>query len=154
MKKQTNASNAEHDEIRKELKSEFIRIRKSQGTFPTDEFIEELVDKAVSVIFSEGIEQGYAQALEDVEKIILSLLRLKCVCRIRGLEVDVNNAKSDAYKNYYSGALDEYDVLWKHLEELRFIIADIECAEKYLSRAEKLEFKRLKQSLAKLKEKQ
>lgn len=82
------------------------------------------------------IKSIYKVAVEDT----LTLLRLKCLCRIRGLSVDIDNAKSENALNYHRGAKAEYEELLRHLDELNFIIADIQCAKKYLSKEEKKEF--------------
>jgi len=56
---------------------------------------------------------------ETSEERVLSLLRLKCICRLRGLEVDIKN-------NYpFKGRLQEYKELLSHLDDLKWIIADI-----------------------------
>lgn len=82
--------------------------------------------------------QTKEQIRREERKRVLGLLRLKCVCRIRGLGVDINHG----YK--FEGRLQEYEELLRHLEELRWIVADIECAKKYLSEEERESFERLK----------
>lgn len=97
--------------------------------------IKKIVDSIPKSAFVNGltriqIKSIYKVAVEDT----LSLLRLKCLCRIRGLKVDIENG-------YKLGAgLNEYEELLRHLDDLNFIIADIECAKKYLSKKEKKEF--------------
>ena len=83
------------------------------------------------------IGQGKTKALD----IFLRLMRLKCKCRISGLKIDILNH----YK--YEGRLDEYEELNNHLEDIKWIIADIECAHKYLDYIEKSEFEELKKEI-------
>lgn len=77
------------------------------------------------------------------EKRVLEILKLKCLCRIRGLSLDVENQKN---KEFFSGAKQEMEELYRHLDKLKWIIADIECAYKYLSDDERKLFKRLTNS--------
>ncbi|CAK0762149.1 hypothetical protein CCP3SC1AL1_3010008 [Gammaproteobacteria bacterium] len=69
----------------------------------------------------------------------MGLLQLKALCRIRGLETDISNGHK-----YFESGLQEYEELLRHLEELRWIIADIECAEGRLTDKEKRRFKEIK----------
>lgn len=77
-------------------------------------------------------------------KDILRLLRLKCKCRIRGLSCDIQNCKEGEEK-YFLGGRSEYEELLRHLEDIKFIIADIDCGEHYLTESEKEEFEELKE---------
>lgn len=95
----------------------------------------------VAVSFSRETEVKYLEKNRgNKEDRILELLRLKCLCRIRGLRVDIQNG----YK--FEGRLLECEELLRHLDKLKWIIADIECAEKYLSKEEKEKFERLKRN--------
>ena len=103
-------------------------IKKIVDSIPKKAFINGLTRMQIKKIYQTGVEDT------------LSLIRLKSLCRIRGLSVDIDNAKSENALNHHRGAKSEYEELYRHLEELKFIIADIECAKKYLSDKEKKEF--------------
>jgi hypothetical protein len=97
-------------------------------SIPKEAFVKGLTRMHIKKIYRTGIEDT------------LKLLRLKCLCRIRGLSVDIDNAKSENALNYHREAKAEYEELFRHLDELNFIISDIRCAKKYLSNEEKKEF--------------
>lgn len=112
---------------RKKMNEEFYanNMKKIVDSIPKSAFVNGLTRIQIKNIYKIGVEDT------------LSLLRLKCLCRIRGLSIDIKNQPN---KEYYGGAKNEYQELYRHLEELKFIIADIECAKKYLSKEEKKEF--------------
>lgn len=97
------------------------------GQFATNEV-------AINEFIAEGIKFGKNQ--ESIN--ILELLKLKCKCRIRGLEID----KQNGYK--VDIALIEYNELLRHLEQISFIIADVDCDYKYLNEEEKKSFENIK----------
>ena len=84
---------------------------------------------------------------EKIIEQVLEILKIKCNVRMRGLEIDIKNQKN---KDYYLGALNEYDVLFRHLDKLKWIIADIECGNEYLDEEEKIYFEKLKSEIGKL----
>ena len=73
---------------------------------------------------------------------VLELMRLKAKCRIRGLEVDLSNGHK-----YFESGKQEYEELLRHLEKIDYILADIECAKKYLTKEEKIDLEILKFNL-------
>lgn len=75
------------------------------------------------------------------EKRVLEIIKLKRLCRIRGLTLDIQNGHE-----YFKSAKSEYEELYRHLDKLKWIIADIECAYKYLSDDERKLFKKLTDS--------
>ena len=92
--------------------------------------------KDLNIAYNDGLEEGRRE--EQIK--ILRLLQIKCNCRMRGLEIDIKNQEN---KDYYTGALNEYDILFRHLSELKYIKADIKCAWKYLSDKEREEYYKL-----------
>ena len=77
---------------------------------------------------------------------ILRLLKLKIVCRTRGLTLDIHNQES---KDFYIGARKELEEFYRHIADLdlKYLIADIECAKKYLDTEEIKEFEELLKTL-------
>ncbi len=88
------------------------------------------------------------QIQKEERERVLELIKLKIICRTRGLKVDVSTQED---KEYFLGAKEEFETFLRHLSDknqrptLRWIKADIECAKKYLSDKEKKLFKELKQ---------
>lgn len=76
----------------------------------------------------------------DYKKAILELIQLRTTCRIRGLDVDI---KTQSNPDFFMGAKDVMETLHRHLDDLKWIIVDIECAMKYLDDDEKKKFKKL-----------
>ncbi len=76
-------------------------------------------------------------------KEILQLIELRTICRIRGLETDVRVVPIKN-KDYFRGAKEEMEVLLRHLDALKWIVADIDCATKYLEDDELKKFKYLR----------
>jgi len=74
---------------------------------------------------------------------VLEMIRLRTLCRIRGLGIDIRVTG----KEYFRGAKEELEVLYRHLEELRWIEADIECAKRYLSEEDYKKFKKISKKL-------
>ncbi len=72
---------------------------------------------------------------------VLRILKLKLVCRSGGLLIDKKCQKN---KEFYDGAYSEIEELNRHLDNIKWIFADIDCAEKYLSIYEKKDYKELK----------
>lgn len=107
--------------------SSVVERERKLGQFGTNEV-------AINEFIAEGISFGKKQ--ESIN--FLELLKLKCKCRLRGLEID----KRNGYK--VDIAIQEYQELLRHLEQVSFIIADIDCAEKYLNKEEKNIFANLK----------
>ena len=126
------------EELEKELKLEFGFINKGYGSREARERNIELLKAELN-----GINLGL-EALSRKNKEIFRLLRIKCNVRMRGLECDIRTQKN---KDYFTGALNEYNELYRHLEKIDWIIADIECGSKYLDEKEKKEFIKLKQQL-------
>lgn len=77
---------------------------------------------------------------EIVNKIedTLALIKIKLLCRIRGLDVDISNGH-----NYFKSSKQELEELYRHLEKLDYIKADIKCAWKYLSKEERKQYLKL-----------
>ena len=90
-------------------------------------------EKQAEDILEEINRQKKIAKFEEQQR-ILSILRIKCLCRIRGLKTDI----SCGYK--HEGRLDEYEELLRHLKEIKWIVADIECGLKYLSDNERKTF--------------
>lgn len=110
-----------------EIYSLVVDRERKLGQYSTNEV-------AINEFIAEGIKFGKSK--ESIN--LLELLKLKCKCRIRGLEID----KSNGYK--VDIALIEYQELLRHLEQVSFIIADVDCAFKYLNPEEKVLFEKLK----------
>lgn len=106
----------------------------------TIEFIENNGDYDYSEI-REEVETALRVHHEKVIKEVLEFLKLKCLCRIRGLKTDIDNGYQ------FESGLKEYEELLRHLEKLDYIDADISCAEKYLNKKEKQEFIILRKKL-------
>ena len=87
------------------------------------------------------------ERFEKSKREIMDLLKLKVKCRIRGLSVDIENG----YGDFYKGAKREMEELLRHLESLDYIVADIDCALKYLTDKEKSEFCKILTNLNKIK---
>ena len=87
----------------------------------------------------EGFQKG---KLEERER-VFELLKLKVICRIRGLSVDIDNG----YGEFYRGAKIEMGELLRHLENIKYIIADINCALKYLTKEERIKFEQLQKEI-------
>lgn len=86
--------------------------------------------------------KGKNEIIEEV----LELIKLKLICRIRGLQVDINNREDN---QYFIGAREEFETFLLHLRDekgltLKWIIADIDCATKYLLKAEMERFKEIR----------
>ena len=77
------------------------------------------------------------QATQSERARILGLIRLKLICRIRGLDTDIANG--------YPFKLARQELLEfnRHLTDVKYIIADIECAKRRLTDKEILEFEEL-----------
>lgn len=70
----------------------------------------------------------------------IELLKLRIKCRIRGLSLDIENQEN---KDFYIGAKQEFEILLRHLEKMKYIKADIECAWKYLNDNERRLYNKL-----------
>ena len=84
---------------------------------------------------------------EKIIEQVLEILKIKCNVRMRQLKIDIKNQKN---KDYYLGALNEYDMLFRHLDKLKWIIADIECGSNYSDKKEKMYFEELKSKLGEI----
>lgn len=82
----------------------------------------------------------------ELIKDILELLKLKCLCRIRGLGIDIQTQENKEFYNGGQGVIQEF---YRHLAKLDYIFADIDCASKYLNYDELLAFKYLKNKFGK-----
>lgn len=102
------------------------------------------IDDSVIELKTSHMKEEMTKWENELIKDILEILQLKALCRIRGLSIDIENQPN---KDYYGGAKNEYQELYRHLEQLKYIIADIDCAEKYLDNDEKSKFKFLKNKL-------
>lgn len=102
------------------------------------------IDDSIIELKTSHIKEEMAKWENELIKDILELLKLKCLCRIRGLGIDISNATN---KDYFNGSQGEIQELYRHLTKLDYIIADIDCAKKYLNYDELLAFKYLKNKL-------
>ena len=98
------------------------------------------IDNVINESYEQGKKEQFDKDFNNVHS-SLELLKLKCLCRIRGLRVDIQNGYE------FEGRLLEYEELLRHLGKIEYIIADIECAKKYLSPKELEQFEKIKQSL-------
>lgn len=87
---------------------------------------------------------------EEERNRVMNLLKLKVLCRIRGLTLDIENQKE---KSFYEGAKVEMEEIFRHLEDIKYIEADIYFALKYLSNKEKDTFNKIKTKYIKPKSK-
>ncbi len=87
------------------------------------------------------IKEEMAKWERELIKDVLELVKLKALCRIRGLGLDISNQDN---KDFYNGGQKEMQELFRHLQKLDYIVADIDCARKYLNYDELLAFKYLK----------
>jgi len=94
-----------------------------------------------------AVTQAIKVALVDHQEKMLRLFRLKCLCRIRGLETDIGVKSNQPSLLFYQGALQEYNKLHYHLSDIKWIVADVDCAIKYLSDEERAEFEKLKKEM-------
>jgi len=84
---------------------------------------------------------------EKIQQELMDLIKLKVKCRIRGLSLDVKTQKN---KDFFEGAKQEMEELLRHLENLDYIIADIDCALKYLTDEEKSQFCKIITNLSRM----
>ena len=83
---------------------------------------------------------------EKIQQEVMDLIKLKVKCRIRGLQLDY---ASEGGKYFESGK-QEMEELLRHLENLDYIIADIDCALKYLTDEEKSQFCKIITNLSRM----
>jgi len=97
-------------------------------------------------LIKEAIAKSIQSQKQKIIEEILRLLKLKIVCRTRGLTLDIHNQES---KDFYIGARKELEEFYRHIADLdlKYLIADIECAKKYLDTEEIKEFEELLKSL-------
>jgi hypothetical protein len=89
----------------------------------------------------DGISKVIKQAKQETQQEVLEIIRLRLLCRIRGLDTDIANG--------YPMELARQEILElnRHLENINWIITDIECAKRRLTDEEEKRFEELKQAL-------
>lgn len=101
-------------------------------------------DDGVIELKTSHAKEELAKWENELIKDVLELLKIKCLCRIRGLGIDIQNQDNP---EFYKGCQKEMNELHRHLMKLDYIVADIDCASKYLNYDELLAFKYLKNKL-------
>lgn len=91
---------------------------------------------------SEATSVSLAGQNDDSALSNIQLIKLKLLCRIRGLQTDIDNG----YGEFYKGAKFELEELLRHLEKREYIYEDIECAWKYLGSEERRLYKEIRKS--------